>query len=170
MRLGFVIVVVAVITVGCAKAAENIIEGAIENQLEEEGGGDVNIDLDEDGGVVSIETDEGSMSIGGTEIPDDFLLPLPDYDEVGSVISQTGDSAYTQVYVSFDPDDFAEVVVLYEDFFNDGDWEVSRFDSSGDGVKNVLISGTKDGMTASAVISYAEGEDVATLSVQYGDA
>jgi hypothetical protein len=170
MRLGFVIVVLALVAVGCGNAAENIIEGAIENQLEEEGGGgEVDIDIDEDGGVVSIETDEGSMSIGGTEIPDDFQLPLPDYEEVSGVISQTGELAYTQVVVSFDPDDFDDVVSLYEDYFNDEGWEVSRFESSGDGAKTVFVNGTKDEVSASVAISYTDGEDVATLLAQYGD-
>ena len=169
LRLGFVIVVVALIAAGCGKAAETVIENAIENQLEEEGGGDVNIDLDEDGGVVSIETDEGSMSIGGTEIPDDFRLPLPDYDEVVGVITQTGDFASSMVTLSFDPDDFDDVAELYEDFFNEEGWELSRTDSSSDGDRMVIIYASKDEISASAIVGHNDGEDLATVIAQYGN-
>jgi hypothetical protein len=169
MRLGFVIVILALVSVGCGKAAENIIEGAIENQLEEEGGGNVNVDLDEDGGVVSIETDEGSMSIGGTEIPDDFPLPLPDYDEVVGVVTQTGDIASSMVTLSFDPNDFDDVAELYQGFFNDAGWELSRTDSTTDGDRMVIIYASKDEVSASAIVGYNEGEDFATVIAQYGN-
>ena len=169
MRLGIVIVVLALVSVACGNVAENVLENAIENQLEEESGGDVNIDLDEDGGVVSIETDEGSMSIGGTEIPDDFPLPLPDYEEVVGVITQTGDFASSMVTLSFDPNDFEEVAELYEDFFNDADWELSRTDSTTDGDRMVIIYASKDEVSASAIVGYNEGEDFATVIAQYGN-
>jgi hypothetical protein len=161
--------VVALVAAGCAKAAEKALEEAIERQLEEEGGGDVNIDLDEDGGVVSIETEEGSIDIGGTEIPDDFLLPIPDQREVLGVVIQTGEYASSTVTLSFDPDDFDDVAALYEDFFNDQGWEVSRTDSSGDGNRLVILSGTSDELTASAIIGYNDDDDVATLTAQYGN-
>lgn len=169
MRLGLIIVILALMSVGCGKAAENLIEGAIENQLEEEGVGDVNIDLDEDGGVVSIETDEGSMSFGGTEIPNDFRLPIPDYEEVVGVATQTGEFASSMVTLSFDPDDFDDVAALYEDFFSDEGWEVSRTDSSADGDRMVIFYASKDAVSASAIVGYNEGEETATVIAQYGN-
>ncbi len=169
MRLGFVIVILALVAVGCGNAAENILEGAIENQLEEEGGGDVNVNLDDDGGVVSIETDEGSMSIGGTEIPDDFPLPLPDYEEVVGVVTQTGEFASSMVTLTFDPDDFDDVAGLYGDFFSDDGWEVSRTDSNADGDRMVIFYASKDAVSASAIVGHNQGEDTATVIAQYGN-
>ena len=169
VRFLMVLVVVVLAAAGCAKAAETTVEQAIERQLEEQGSGDVNVDVDEDGGSVSIETDEGSFQMGGGEIPDDFLLPVPDYQEISNVLTQTGESAGTMVTLTFDPDDFDDVVDLYEGFFNDEGWEVSRTESSADNQRTVVIYGTSDEVSASAIIGYTDGEDVATLTAQYNN-
>ena len=154
---------------GCASAAENIVENAIENQLEEEGGsGNVDVNIDEDEGSVSIETDEGSIVIGGNEIPEGFPLPIPDYEEVMGVTTQNDDSGtYSSVILSFDPGDLDDVADLYEDYFDDQNWEVSRTNSSSEGSTFTMISGTSEAENASAVIAYDEGEDLATLSLTY---
>jgi hypothetical protein len=162
--------VMALAAAGCAKTVENTLEEAIERQLEEEGdSGDVDIEIDEDNGSVSIETDEGSVQIGGNDIPDDFPLPVPDYEEISGVVTQSeGSTSYTQVILSFDPDDFDDVADLYEDFFNDEGWEVTRTNSSGDGQSLAIISGTNEEVNASAVIAYSDDDEVASLSLSYG--
>ena len=164
-----VLVIVALVAVGCAKTAEKTLEEAIERQIEEEGGsGDATVDLDDDGGI-SIETDEGSIQIGGGEIPDDFLLPVPDYKELSGVSTFTGEFAGAMVTLSFDPDDFEDVADLYEEFFNDQGWEVSRTDTSSGDDRIVIISGSSDELTASAIVGYTDGDDVATLTAQYSN-
>ena len=133
------------------------------------GSGDVELDIDEDDGSVSIETDEGSIQIGGDQILDDFPLPLPDYEEVAGVITQTdGGTTYTQVILGFDPDAIDEVADLYEDFFNDQGWDVSRTDSSSDGTTLVIINGTADEVDATALIGFGEDNDAASLTLSYG--
>jgi hypothetical protein len=169
IRLMIVLVVLALVAVGCGKAAETVLEGAIENQLEEDGGGDVNVNVDEDGGSISIETDEGSVNIGGTEIPDDFPLPVPDYEEVVGVVTQTGEFASSMVTLSFDPDDFDDVAALYEDFFDEDGWEVSRTESNADGDRMVIFYASKDAVSASAIVGYNDGEETATVIAQYGN-
>jgi len=168
-RLLIVLVVLALVAAGCAKAAEKTIEGAIEKQLEEEGGGNANVDISEDDGSVSIETDEGSMQIGGGDIPSDFPLPVPEGAEVVSVISTSGETAGSQVSMTFDPDDFDDVATLYDDFFNEQDWEVSRSNSDSDGIRIVFISGSNDQLTAQVIIGYTDGEEIASLTAQYGN-
>ena len=168
-RLLIVLVVLALVAVGCSKAAERTIEGAIEKQIEDESGGNANVDINEDDGSVSIETDEGSIQIGGAEIPGDFPLPVPDHAEVISVMSTSGENAGAQVSMTFDPDDLDDVAALYEDFFNDQGWEVSRTNSDSDGIKIVFISGSSDQLTASVIIGYTDGEETASLTAQYGD-
>ena len=167
-RLLIVLVVLALVAAGCAKAAEKTIEGAIEKQIEEEGGGNANVDISEDDGSVSIETDEGSMQIGGGDIPSDFPLPVPEGAEVVSVISTSGETAGSQVSMTFDPDDFDDVATLYDDFFNEQDWEVSRSNSDSDGIRIVFISGSNDQLTAQVIIGYTDGEEIASLTAQYG--
>ncbi|MGZ5384296.1 MAG: hypothetical protein ACXW15_07285 [Acidimicrobiia bacterium] len=168
-RLMIVLAVLALIAVGCAKTAEQTLENQVENQLEEESGGDANVDINEDDGSVSIETDEGSMQIGGGEIPSDFPLPVPDHAAVLSVVSTSGENAGAQVSMSFDPGDFDDVAAMYDDFFNDQDWEVSRTNSDSDGSKVVIISGSNDELTTSVIVAYTDGEEMATLTAQYGN-
>lgn len=163
-----VVVVVMLVVAGCAKAAEQVLEEAIEQQIENEGGsGEVDIDLDDDGGV-SIETEEGSIQIGGNEIPDDFLLPIPDYEELMGVTTFTGDETGASVSLTFDPDDFDEVVELYADFFSDQGWEVGQTDTSSGDQRVVIITGTGDEVSASAILGYTEGDDTANLTANYG--
>ncbi len=107
---------------------------------------------------ISIETDEGSVNIGGTEIPDDFPLPVPDYEEVVGVVTQTGEFASSMVTLSFDPD-FDDVAALYEDFFDEDGWEVSRTESNADGDRMVIFYASKDAVSASAIVGYNDGEE-----------
>lgn len=165
-----VVVLLMVAAAGCGNAAEEVLEQAIENQIEDEGGsGDVDIDLDEDEGVVSIETEEGSFQIGGGEIPDDFLLPIPNYIDVEMVSSQTGDFAGATVALTFDGDDFEDVISLYEDFFTDEGWEFSRTDTTTGNETMVLIFAESDELGASVIVNYSEGDETGNLNVQYAD-
>lgn len=170
-RLLVLLMVMAIAATGCAGAAENIVENALENAIEDEGGsGNVNIEIDEDEGSASIETDEGSIQIGGTDIPSDFPLPIPDYEEVSGVItsSQEGTES-TQIILSFDPDDIDEVADLYEEFFNDQGWETTRTDTTSGDIRNLWIGGISGGIDAAAVIGYTDGGDVATLTLLYAN-
>lgn len=53
--------------VGCRKAQENAVENMIEGMMEAQGGEDVDIDIDDDSGSVSISGDEGDINIQGDE-------------------------------------------------------------------------------------------------------
>ena len=170
MRTRFLVMLIAIglLTTACGNAAEDLVENAIENAIESEGGGDVNIDIDEDGGSASIETDEGSIQIGGGDIPADFPLPIPDYEEVAGVVTsdQEGTES-TQIILSFDPDDIDEVADLYEGYFNDQGWETTRTDTKSGDIRNLWISGISGGIDAAAAIGYNDGDDVATLTLLY---
>ncbi|HWJ68235.1 MAG TPA: hypothetical protein VNT31_16295 [Nocardioides sp.] len=54
----------------CAEAAEKAAEEAAEQAIEENGGGDVDIDVDD--GEVKVENSDGSVVIGGGDLPEDF--------------------------------------------------------------------------------------------------
>lgn len=56
--LGAVVAMTAVVATSCSDAAES----GIENLIESQGGGDVDLDLDGDGGF-SVQTEDGSMTI-----------------------------------------------------------------------------------------------------------
>ena len=65
---------------GCReRIAEESVEAAIEEAIEDEGGGgDVEVDINK--GETTITTDEGEMTIGeGTDLPDGFPDVIPMY-------------------------------------------------------------------------------------------
>lgn len=76
---------------GCGAVADQVAERAAEEGLERAGGasGDVDLDLDNEDGSLSIESSEGSLRIGAQDVPEDFPaeVPLPDDVEVMSSMS-----------------------------------------------------------------------------------
>lgn len=91
----------------CSDSAENGIEQLVEQQ----GGGDIDIDIDADDGDVDIETDDGSFSVNaGTGIPDEWPneVPRPDgLDDVSSSVTAAGDDLVISLTGQAD-DDFVE--------------------------------------------------------------
>jgi hypothetical protein len=81
-----------VLVLGACSGGE-IAEEVIENQ---EGVQDV--DIDEDSGEINIDTDDGSATFGGGEIPDGFPIDVPDGGEVQAVIESDGGASVTIVY------------------------------------------------------------------------
>lgn len=68
--------------VGCGAAAEKAAEKATEQAIESQGGGDVDINADD--GTVEVETEDGSMSFGTAEVPEEWPedIELPDGLEI----------------------------------------------------------------------------------------
>ena len=61
---------------GCGEAADQVAEEAVEQAIEGQGGGDVEIDAD--GESFSVEGEDGSeFSVGSDELPDDFPTEVP---------------------------------------------------------------------------------------------
>lgn len=117
----------ALVLTACQSASEKLAEQIIEQSA---GVSDVDIDIDTDTGEINIVTDEGSISIGGGELPDDLAVPLPDGYSVTSVFSSPDGSA---VSVTYAPDRWDELVSFFEDWAGgqSGDWNStsSSFDS-----------------------------------------
>jgi len=76
---------------GCGAVAGQVAERAVEEGIERAGSasGDVELDLDNEDGSLSIESSEGSLRIGAQDVPEDFPaeVPLPDDAEVMSSMS-----------------------------------------------------------------------------------
>lgn len=53
--------------ISCGNAREKAAENMLENILEEEAGGEVDVDVDDGGGSITISNDEGEFSIQGDE-------------------------------------------------------------------------------------------------------
>lgn len=78
-------------------AADAIAENAAENAVERAAGEDVDIDIDEGGGDVSVTTGDGSFSATTGELPDGFPdIPLLDGEIISAVaVDQGADSGWS---------------------------------------------------------------------------
>ncbi len=153
-----------ILVAACSSVAENITERAIEA----EGGGEVDIDFNDDEATIEFSdgADEGSgtMTIGGSELPDGFPMPVPDGYEVSSTSSFT-ENAVTRfsVVVIWDRDDFDRVRDFYEDYFSDLP-DVSRSEFSSEGTTTLSWS-TSDFLT-SVNVTRNDREVVAIIQAQ----
>lgn len=120
-RLVSMLMVFGLVVLGACSGGD-IAEQIIEQQ---EGVGDV--EIDEDTGEVSIETEDGSAVIGGGEIPADLPVPVPDGGTVQAVFQQdAGYSVSVQYSGGFD-----DIVDFYADWIDSQGLEVAnRTDSS----------------------------------------
>lgn len=141
-----VIAAVALMVSACQSASEQLTEQILEQQ-----DGVSDVEFDSDSGQVSIETDEGSISIGGGDIPAGFAIPFPDGYDVASVFDTDSDTA---VSTTFPSDRYDEIVAFYDDWTagQSGEWNRSSntFDSA-DGQTIRSTSWLADGIQVGAV-------------------
>jgi len=102
MRRYSLVAVAAVLVLSACQSASEVLTEQIAEQVE----GVDNVEIDTESGEVSIETDEGSISIGGGELPDGFPVPLPDGYEVTTVFTSDQESL---VAVTYPPDRYDEL-------------------------------------------------------------
>lgn len=125
-RTAIAFVALATILAACQSVSENIAENIVEQVAEQaEGVGDV--DFDVESGEVSIETDEGSVTIGGGEIPDGFAIPAPGGYVVTSVFTSDGDAS---VSLAYDNGSYSDIEAFYDDWTSGQSAEWSKSSSS----------------------------------------
>jgi hypothetical protein len=124
MAIGFV--ALALVLTACQSAAETLTE-QIAGQVD--GVSDVDIDLDS--GQISLETEDGAITIGGGEMPDGFAIPAPDGYKVTSVFTNDESSSVSLAYPGAD---FDELVTFYDDWTagQSSEWSKSTSSISGD--------------------------------------
>lgn len=150
-----IVCVVALGIAACGAANERLTEEIIEQA----GGGDADVDLDLESGEVSVETDEGSFTIGGGEIPDGFPVPFPDGGTVQSVLESGGSAG---VSVAYPGERLDELVSYYDDWVagQPGEWQSSEFSTDlGDGTFNRGKSWYGESTNLSVTTCYAVGSD-----------
>lgn len=64
----------------CGGDDSNAQEAAVEEIIEQASGGSVDIEIDEDGNVANIETEDGSLNIGSGELPAEWPADVPVYE------------------------------------------------------------------------------------------
>lgn len=161
-KLVLVIAAVALLISACQSASEQLTEQILEQQ-----DGVDNVEFDADSGQVSVETEDGSITIGGGEVPAGFPVPFPDGYEVTSVFDSESDSS---VAVLYPPDRYDELVSFYENWAasQPGEWSASNntFDSA-DG-KTIRTVALYEATTQISIIdcpNFEDGSDAACVNV-----
>ena len=166
---------IALMAAACGGAVDKISAEIAEKAIEASGDGAVDVEVSGEGDdlSVSIETEDGSVSIGGgSELPDDLRIPMPDG---GSVTTSGSQDSAAFVAVEFSQDRYDELVSFYENWTasDDEDWEASTatIDMGGEtqrsaqwfaGSSAILVSdcfslsGDGDGGLSSACVSISE--------------
>ncbi len=127
--IGWVVVMLglAVTATSCGAVAERATERAVEKAIENESGGNVDVDLNGSDGGIQVTDDTGQMAIGGgAEIPADFPMPVPSGGEVLFSLTNAGGASVT---VQYEDSRYDEIVATYEDHFA-GQTDVQRSESS----------------------------------------
>lgn len=121
------VLVLALVVTACGAVAERATGEIVEQAIENQGSGNVDVEIDQNDGGIQVTDDTGEMSLGsGAEVPADFPLPVPDGGEVLFSMDNTDGTAVT---VQYDADRFDELVATYDDFFA-GQSEVQRSEIS----------------------------------------
>ncbi len=159
-RTFIVILAVALVVVasGCGnvaeKASEKAAEKIVEKSLEQQSGGDVDVDLSDEGGSVKIQSEEGTINIGGGEVPEGIGVPFPKGGNV-SMSMETPDGA--TVMLQYPGADFDEIVAFYQD------WA----DSSSEDFENVSYSASD--LKSESWVSDSTSIQVQTCQTDEGD-
>lgn len=146
-------------------ACGNATETGLENVIESETGGDVDVDLDGDDGV-SIQTEDGSFSSGATtELPEEWPGDVPEPDGLAitsAAVIGSGTERAINVTGTVDDEGFVESYgsALEAAGFN----EDSTFESDGT-ISNVY---SNDNFTVGVVYAGDQSENQVNLSV-YSD-
>jgi hypothetical protein len=144
-------------------SSEDVAETLTEQAIESSGGDGADVSIDSDTGQVDIETEDGSMSFGTAELPDDWPseIPLPDgYELTNAMVTGADGERNFIIGGTFDGDAMETFDSLTEQFTQDGWTEVTKTDmSSSDGV-NASASFNND--TWQAILSVSELADAGT--------
>ncbi len=154
-KLSLLLAVLALVVTACGAAIENVSEELIEQAAEQGGGGEVEIDFDDEGVSVSVQNDDGNFAIGSDlDLPDGLTIPLP---SGGNITTAGSDGSYTFASVQFPGDRYDELAAFYEDWTsNDGqEWSYteSTTDMSGTKIRTIAYYADASGITVSDCVT-----------------
>lgn len=160
-KLGLIIVGILAVGVIGASANRYFAVRSIENSIEAATGGRVNVDSD--GGDVTIKTDDGTWTSSDDSLPKDFPNDVPVYPgaSIQGSIGTTSGSEGNGNYVGLESTDaFAVVVAWYQKEVAEKGWSIV----SNLNVDNVVsLSASKDNRTL--VVSITKDADSGKVGV-----
>lgn len=142
----------------CGAAEEAISERLVEEAV----GGDVDIEMSDDGQVASIETEDGSLDIRtGGDVPDAWPGDVPLFGD-GQITGSYASTANGESVVSVDyvTDRTAEDVVgELTSTYEEAGFTTASESNMGDGTSGLFsYVGERDGTTVTVSATYGEGE------------
>jgi hypothetical protein len=163
-RIGLGIAALALATAGCGAVTEQVTERVIENAIEQEGGGKV--DIDRSDGQMTMETQDGTMVIGGGDIPPGItdLFDLPRDFVVESTMTATGDGAGSFVF-GRTTGDLQEVVDGFREDLEGAGWTIDSTFTAGD---TVSLGASKDDRTTTVSVSLDTTTDELIVQIILG--
>ncbi|NOY56248.1 MAG: hypothetical protein GXP34_09715 [Actinobacteria bacterium] len=120
------VLVFAVAVTGCGAAAEKVSEKVAEKVIEQAGGDSVDIQQSGSGDntVIKVESEDGTMIIGGGELPENLTIPVPDGGEVNGSVSAPDT---VTVSISYPNGDYEAIVKFYDDWTGSRDYARNSF-------------------------------------------
>ncbi len=144
-----------VLGTGCGAAADKAAERVSEEATEEALGGG-NVDIDDDGNV-EVETEDGSLSVGTGELPDDWPEDIPVIEgatlEGAYSSSSNGESVHTASLTT--DDSVADVLAFYKDELSG--WTVDQESTS-------EVNGSESG-----ILTVSDGDRTAAITASETD-
>jgi hypothetical protein len=139
------------------KAAEKTAEKAIEQAT----GGEAQVDISKSGEKITVETEEGKLTIGEGQLPENFPQNMPIYP--GSKITSTSSNDENQVVIFSSEDELEKVSSYYKKELADAGWKIESTST----IANAAIYSFSDQQIKGAVIiSQAEKGTQITVEVE----
>lgn len=156
MRKLLLIAAAMVLVSACGGAAEELAERVVEA-----GGGEAEINIEDDSVSVSFESEDLSFQSGSNvELPDGLTFPIPDG---GNVTTAGVQGSYVAVAVQFPKDRFDSVASYYDDWTSGDarDWQRSESTSAmgDDTIRNVTWNAGASLISVNDCISTATAMD-----------
>ena len=156
------LVLAALVLAACGNVGEEIAERAAEAG----GGGDVDIELGDDGetGEIVIETEDGTqtVNIGTSELPDGLTVPVPDgYEVLASTSFESEEESLISVTLHYPESELESLIQHFDDVFQSNE-EVSKVETSLETGRQLLWLGSED---LSINLVKRDSEDVVEVSI-----
>jgi cytoskeletal protein RodZ len=136
------------------RATEEAVEESIEKATE----GEAKVDIADEGGEITVETEEGTFTTGKKELPDNFPSDLPVYSNAEIITTASSENS---VAVSWSTEDSQEKVSeFYKDELTDSAWKITQTATLG----NATVYGVEKGNMSGAV-AVSETEEGTTITI-----
>ena len=140
------------------KATEKVTEKAAETLT--------NADVDISDESISIGTDEGELTFGTDEIPEDLPSDVPVYPDT-TVVWTSSSSTDQSYWLDLETtDSFTEVETYYDDNLESNGWTIDdRSTYTSDGQKSTLYNTSQDNRTLVVTLASTEEETKTMISI-----